>query len=155
MNVSVVGHFPFVDDLRKVAKAVWVIEKWQKPGDFPEEDARRYLPLSNIIAISSTTLINHTLDGLLDLSPEGSITMLLGPTTPFSDVLFRYGIDIISGSRVSDPDVALKSIREGANFRQLKRTGAITLLTMVSEGVEHKFGNLIRDSDTWKRGGKR
>ncbi|MCX5808138.1 MAG: DUF364 domain-containing protein, partial [Proteobacteria bacterium] len=133
MNVSVVGHFPFVDDLRKVAKTLWVIEKWQRPGDCPEGDAQQFLPLSDIIAMSSTTLINHTLDSLLKLCPEGSIKMLLGPTTPFSELFFQYGIDIISGSRVLDKDLALKSIREGANFRQLKRTGAIRLLTMMSK----------------------
>ncbi len=132
-NVSVVGHFPFTDELRKVAKRLWVIEKWQRPGDCPEGDAEQYLPLSDIIAISSTTLINHTLEGLLKLCPEGSVKMLLGPTTPLSEVFLRHGIDIISGSRVSDTNIALKSIREGANFRQLKRTGAIRLLTMMSE----------------------
>lgn len=132
-NVSVVGHFPFVDDLRKAAKRLWVIEKWQRPGDCPEGDAEQYLPISDIIAISSTTLINHTLNGLLKLCPEGSIKMLLGPTTPFSEVFFQHGIDIISGSRVLDKDLALKYIREGANFRQLKRTGTIRLLTMMSK----------------------
>ncbi|MDO9516051.1 MAG: DUF364 domain-containing protein, partial [Syntrophales bacterium] len=132
-NVSVVGHFPFVDDLRKVSKRLWVIEKWQRPGDCPEGDAEQYLPISDIIAMSSTTLINHTLNGLLKLCPEGSIKMLLGPTTPFSEVFFQHGIDIISGSRVLDKALALKYIREGANFRELKRTGAIRLLTMMSK----------------------
>jgi len=102
-------------------------------------DAEKYLPASDIIAISSTTLINHTLTGLLDLCPEGSIKMLLGPTTPFSDVFFNYGIDIISGSRVMDKTTALKYIREGANFRQLKKTGAIQLLTMTSKIFKEKF----------------
>ena len=139
MNVSVVGHFPFTDDLRKVAKTLRVIEKWQRPGDCPEGDAEQYLPLSDIIAMSSTTLINHTLNGLLKLCPEGSIKMLLGPTTPFSEVFFQHGIDIISGSRVLDTNAALKSIREGANFRQLKRTGAVRLLTMVNKRIEQKL----------------
>jgi len=31
-NISVIGHFPFTDDLRKTAKSLWVIEKWQRPG---------------------------------------------------------------------------------------------------------------------------
>ncbi len=134
-NVSVIGHFPFTDDLRRVAKNLWVIEKWQRPGDCSEGDAKRYLPVSDVVAISSTTLINHTLEGLLGLCPEDSITMLLGPTTPFSEVLFQYGIDVISGSRVLDKNVALQSIREGANFMQLKRTGAIRLLTMTKSGL--------------------
>lgn len=129
-NVSIVGHFPFVDELKDVAKNLWVIEKWQRPGDYPEEDALQYLPQSDVIAISSTTLINHTLEDLLPLCPKSSFTMLLGPTTPMTEVLFKHGIDMISGSLVVDTRRALTYIKQGANFRQLKRSGAIRLLTM-------------------------
>lgn len=134
-NVSVIGHFPFTEELRKSAKSLWVIEKWLRPGDCPEDDAQKYLPKSDVIAISSTTLINHTLENLLGYCSKKSIKMLLGPTTPFSEVLFDYGIDFISGSRVLDTKTALKSIRQGANFRQLKRTGAIRLMTMKSKSI--------------------
>jgi uncharacterized protein len=129
-NVSIIGHFPFVDDLKGVTKNLWVIEKWQKPGDYPEEDVCRYLPQSDLIAITSTTLINHTLEGLLPLCLKTSFTMLLGPTTPMTSVIFDYGIDMISGSLVIDKQLALTCIKQGANFRQLKRSGATRLLTM-------------------------
>jgi uncharacterized protein (DUF4213/DUF364 family) len=129
-NVSVIGHFPFTEELQKVTKNLWVIEKWQRPGDYPEGDAGKYLPRSDVIAISSTTLINHTLPDLLRLCPRNSLRVLLGPTTPMTKVLFDYGIDIISGSKVTDSKRALQYIGEGANFRQLKRTGAIRLITM-------------------------
>jgi hypothetical protein len=129
-NVSVIGHFPFTDELRTVTKNLWVIEKWQRPGDYPESDALEYLPRSDIVAISSTTLINGTLSGLLALCTERCVKMLLGPTTPMTEILFDYGIDIISGSKVINEMTALKYISEGANFRQLKRTGSINLLTM-------------------------
>lgn len=130
-NVSVIGHFPFSDALKKVTKNLWIIEKRLRPGDYPEHDAQTYLPKSDIVAISSTALINHTLDTILKLCPEKSIKILLGPTTPITDVLFDYGIDIISGSKVIDEATALKHISEGVNFRQLKRTGAIKLITMI------------------------
>jgi len=129
-NVSVIGHFPFVDGLREVAENLWVMEKWQKPGDYPEQDASRYLPQSDVIAISSTTLINHTLEGLLPLCAKGSFTMLLGPSTPMTDILFDYGIGMISGSLVTDAPLALTYIKRGANFRELKRAGAIRRLTV-------------------------
>jgi uncharacterized protein len=129
-NVSIIGHFPFVDDLKNITKNLWVIEKWQKPGDYPEEDASRYLPQSDVIAISSTTLINNTLDDLLLLCPKASFVMLIGPTTPMTPVMFDHGIDVISGSLVIDQPLALTCIKQGANFRQLKRSGAIRLLAM-------------------------
>jgi len=142
-NVSVIGHFPFTEDLKKVAKNLWVIEKRLRPGDYPEEDTEKYLGISDIVAISSTTLINHTLDKILKLCPENSIKILLGPTTPITDVLFRYGIDIISGSKVIDESTALKYISEGANFRQLKRTGAIKLVTLMQKDMLKRGGNEI------------
>lgn len=131
-NVSVIGHFPFTDALRKVARNLWVMEKWPRPGDLPEKDAQAYFPLSDIVAISSTTLINHTLSNILDLCSKNSLKMLLGPTTPMTPVLFDYGIHIISGSTVTDRVTALKYISEGANFRQLKSSGCIRLVTMTA-----------------------
>jgi len=130
-NISIIGHFPFVDELRAVAKNLWVIERRLQPGDHDEGHAELFLPQSDIVAISSTTLINHSLAGLLDLCPATSVKMLLGPTTPMAEVLFDYGLDVISGSKVSDRTTVLKYISEGANFRQLKRSGGIKLLTMV------------------------
>jgi uncharacterized protein (DUF4213/DUF364 family) len=132
-NVSVIGHFPFVDDLVAVVRNLWVMELHPRPGDFVAGDAGKFLPQSDIVAISSTTLINHTLRELLQLCPGNSIKMLLGPTTPMSEVLFDYGVDVISGSRVTDEGAVLRHISEGANFRQLKRGGGITLLNMVRD----------------------
>lgn len=129
-DVTIVGHFPFVDKVRMAAKNLWVIEKWQKPGDYPEEDASLYLPRSDIVAITGATLINHTLEYLLELCPKTSFIMVLGPTTPLTDVLFEYGVAMISGSMVIDQQLTVTMIKQGANFRQIKRSGAIRLLVM-------------------------
>ena len=124
-NISIIGHFPFVDDLRAVARNLWVMELHPRTEDHAAQDAERFLPQSDIVAISGTTLINHTLPGLLRLCPDNSIKMLLGPTTPMTEVLFDYGLDVVSGSMVTDEAVVLRHISEGANFRQLKRGGGI------------------------------
>jgi uncharacterized protein (DUF4213/DUF364 family) len=137
-NITVIGHFPFVDDLKKVAKNLWVIERRLQPGDRPEEETATLLARSDLIAISSTTLINHTLGTILGLCPSRSTKMLLGPTTPLTKILFDHGIDIISGSIVTNPDTALLSIRQGANFRALKRTGSIRLVTLMKDQRGHK-----------------
>ncbi|MDD3846231.1 MAG: DUF364 domain-containing protein [Syntrophorhabdaceae bacterium] len=138
-NIAVIGHFPFVDDLKRTARNLWVIEKRLQPGDHSEEETAALLAQSDIIAISSTTLINHTLNGILDLCPPHSTKMLLGPTTPLTSVLFDHGIDIISGSIVTDPDTSLLHIRQGANFRELKRTGSIRLVTLMKNQGGHRL----------------
>jgi uncharacterized protein len=132
-NISVIGHFPYLQDLENIASNIWIIEKHPKPGDLSEESGQDYLPRSDIVVISGTTLINHTLPGILSLCKEKSIKMLLGPTTPMSEVFFDHGIDILSGSMVTDKEVALKYISEGANFIRLKRSGAVRFVTMVRD----------------------
>jgi len=57
--------------------------------------------------------------------------LLLGPSTPLSSVLFDAGIDALSGTRVDDPEVVLRSVGQGATFRQIKRGGGLRLLTWV------------------------
>jgi len=52
---------------------------------------------------------------------------MLGPSTPFSPILFKYGVDVISGARVEDPELALKYIYQGASFRQIKGVNRATI----------------------------
>jgi len=132
-NISIIGHFPFLERVREVAKNLWIIEKHPRPGDIPEEAGKDYLPKSDIVVISGTTLINHTLEGILSLCHPRSVRMMLGPSTPMTPILFDYGIDILSGSRVTDKQTALKYISEGANFIRLKKTGAVRFVNMVKD----------------------
>jgi uncharacterized protein len=134
-NISVIGHFPYLDKLSETAKNLWIIEKQPRPGDFPEEKGSDLIPQSDIVVISSTTLINDTLPGILKLCRKGSVKMLLGPTTPLSEVLFDYGIDILAGSVVTEKETVLRSVSEGVSFMQLKKRGGI------------RFVNIVRDYD--------
>jgi uncharacterized protein len=132
-NISIIGHFPFLEKLSEVAKNLWIIEKHPRPGDITEEAGKEYLPKSDIVVISGTTLINHTLQGILDLCNDKSVRMLLGPSTVMTPALLEHGIDILSGSTVTDKETALKSISEGANFIRLKKTGSVRFVTMVKD----------------------
>ena len=121
-RVAIVGHFPFIPNVRRLAAELWVIEKNPKEGDLPETDAERVLPQADVVAITGTAITNHTLDGLLRLCKPEAFVILLGDTTPLSPILFDYGVDALAGTRVTDPDLALKCLSQGANFRQIKGT---------------------------------
>ena len=126
-KVALVGHFPFVPALREAAARLWVLELRPQPGDVGAEEAASVVPQVDIVAITGSAFINHTLEGLLGLCRPESFVMVLGPTTPLSPVLFDYRVDIISGTRVVDPELALRCLAEGATFRQIR---GIRLLTM-------------------------
>jgi hypothetical protein len=117
-KVTLVGHFPFVDKLREGVGQLWVLEKEPREGDLPAEEASRVIPKSDIVAITGTALINRTLEDLLELA-RGRYTIVLGPTTVLSPILFDAGVDAICGSVVTDPDLALRCVREGSSFRHV------------------------------------
>jgi uncharacterized protein (DUF4213/DUF364 family) len=52
-----------------------------------------------------------------------AVLMILGPSTPFCDVLFDAGVDILSGSIVTDIEAVMKAVAEGARFPQIHKAG--------------------------------
>lgn len=127
--IAVIGHFPFVKNLHLVAKKVWVFELAGRgrPGDLIGDEIKTLLPQAEVVAITSTTLINHTLGSILDLIAPAAYKIMLGPSTPLSPVLFDYGFDAISGSIVVDRDQMLNCISQGANFRQVRGVRKVTI----------------------------
>jgi uncharacterized protein (DUF4213/DUF364 family) len=71
------------------------------------------------VAITGSSLINHTLDDLLGLCKPEALVVILGPSTPISPVLFDHGANIIAGSKVIDETAVLNAISQGATFQQV------------------------------------
>jgi uncharacterized protein (DUF4213/DUF364 family) len=126
-KVALIGHFPFVPALREAAAQLWVLELRPQAGDSRAEEAEDVVPRADIVAITGVTLINHTLEGLLGLCRADSFVVVLGPTTPLSPVLFDHGVDVISGTRVIEPELALRCLSEGATYRQIQGTRRLTM----------------------------
>jgi uncharacterized protein (DUF4213/DUF364 family) len=118
-DIAVVGHFPWIPKLREVARKLWVLEQRPQAGDLPAEAAEDILPKADVVAITGTSLINHTAEKLLDLV-KGSFVVMVGPTSPLSPVLFDWGVDVVSGTKVVEPEKVLRSISEGAIFPQVQ-----------------------------------
>jgi uncharacterized protein (DUF4213/DUF364 family) len=132
-RVAVVGHFPFVERVRQTADECWVVELDPRPGDVPAERAAEVLPQADVVALTGTSLINHTFDDLMAMCRPDAFVLLLGPSAPLTPVLFEAGVSGISGTRVTDPECALRLVAQGATFRQIKRGGGVRLLTMMRE----------------------
>jgi uncharacterized protein len=115
-DVTLVGHFPFVDRLRKYVRNLWVLELHPGEGDLPASEASRVIPRSDVVAITGSTLINHTLEDLLVLA-SGRPVILLGPSTILSPVLFDHGISAACGAVVQDVEEVRRCISAGMGFR--------------------------------------
>lgn len=130
-KVAVVGHFPFVERVRQAADVCWVLELAPRPGDLPAERADELLPQADVVALTGTSLINHTFDDLIALCRPDAFVLLLGASAPLTPVLFEVGVSATSGTRVVDPQAVLRLVGQGATFRQIKRGGGVRLLTMM------------------------
>jgi uncharacterized protein (DUF4213/DUF364 family) len=126
-RVAIIGHFPFVPELRQAAKELWVIEQNPDEGDLNEDASARLLPQADVIGITGTAFTNHTIEALLALCNSKAYVIVLGDTAPLSPLLFDYDIDAISGTRVIEAETVLRYVSQGATFRQIR---GIRLLTM-------------------------
>ncbi|HEX2910049.1 MAG TPA: DUF364 domain-containing protein [Chloroflexia bacterium] len=126
-KVAMVGRFPFKEELDEVAEKLWVLELKPLPGEYSSEEASRILPQAEIVAITASTLINHTLEGLLKAVRPQTKVVLLGPTTPLTPVLFDYGVDLLCGVQVAELEPLLASIKQGVSFRHMQGLKRVSL----------------------------
>jgi uncharacterized protein (DUF4213/DUF364 family) len=96
-KVAMVGMFePYVDRLHRRAAKLHVLERRPTAPDvLPDWEAERILPECDVAIVTSLTLVNKTLDHLLELV-QGEVA-LLGPTTPMSAVFASHGVDHLFG----------------------------------------------------------
>lgn len=131
-KVALVGHFPFIPALRDMAEELWVLEQHPSEGELPAEKADELLPQADVVAITGTALINHSLDHLMGLARADAEVTVLGPSTPLSPVLFDHGAALLSGALVMDEAAALRTIIQGAVLPQVE---GLRLLTLAREAA--------------------
>ncbi len=132
-NIALIGHFPFVDELKTQVKNLWVLELNPRDGDLPSDAAPQIIPQADFLAITATTLINQTFEELVSLCREDATVIMLGPTTPLSPVLFDNGVDILSGTEILQPEAVMLGIAQGASTRQLNKEGYTRYVTMFKQ----------------------
>ena len=117
--VTCVGRFPFYTRVQRVARRSYLLEMNPRPKELPTFAAEEVIPESDLVVINSTTLINKSLQRLLELS-RGKECVILGPCTPMSDVLFDYGATVLAGIRVVDSARMFRSLSQGIKmFRDI------------------------------------
>jgi uncharacterized protein (DUF4213/DUF364 family) len=126
-KVAMIGHFPFVDDLRAAAETLWVLELNPAPGDLPASAAPDVLPQADIVAVTSLTLVNGTFEDLAKLWNPSATVILLGPSTLFSPLFFDCGVDLLCGTVITDPVLAARHVMQGSSFKRMEGTRRVTM----------------------------
>lgn len=118
--VTVVGRFPFFPEIAAIARKAHLLEIDPSGDELPAFACEETLPKSDLNIITGTSLINHSLQRLLELGSNG-YNVVMGPTTPLSEALFEFGVDVLGGVRVTDRTAVVKGIMQGVRMAKLLR----------------------------------
>jgi uncharacterized protein (DUF4213/DUF364 family) len=123
-KVVVVGAFvPFLRALKQRQQPFLVLE--QDPATLkadelpffrPPGEAGKVVPEADVLLVTGTTLINDTLEALLEFAKPTARVTLVGPTVSLlPDAFLRRGADILGTVRITGPDDFLDMLGEGGS----------------------------------------
>lgn len=110
-SVAVVGHFPHLEPLGDRC-TLTILERHPSGGDLPDQASEYLLPRQDCVCITGSAVSNKTLPRLLELSRDAYV-VLVGPSVPLTTMWFDYGVDLLAGTVVLDPAVALGAVQQG------------------------------------------
>jgi uncharacterized protein (DUF4213/DUF364 family) len=121
-RVCMVGCFlPVLARLDGRDIQVTAVDERPAPGALPAEQAQALLPQSQVAIITATSIVNATLERLLELAAPCRTVALLGPSTPMLPGAFAgTPVGLLSGIRITEPDALLDIVARGGGFRDFR-----------------------------------
>jgi uncharacterized protein (DUF4213/DUF364 family) len=127
-SIAIFGRFPFINaEIRPHARQVWVFEQQPQADELDSSAIQTVLPQADLVAITGSAIINHTIDLILPFTRPDSTVVILGPSTPLSTKLLKYGITAIFGVRVINLQEVIDSVLAGEGFQKMRGLQRIAL----------------------------
>lgn len=128
-KVALVGAFePYIRRLAQLGADFCVVEK--NPASLREADRGRYrspetaldaFAGAEVAILTGSALVNHTMEGLLDAVRKPCRVAVAGPTASlFPLPLFRRGVEVVGGIRITDPTRMVRILAEGGSGHHLR-----------------------------------
>ena len=125
-RVVIVGRFPGLE--QKLPNA-YVIERNPGPKDYPESAGPQLIPKCDQLIITASTWVNGSLEPILSLVKNAQVS-IIGPGTPMSPLLGRYGVNRLAGFIATNPKKLSKLIAKDAGVKQFKHLGRFGVLNI-------------------------
>lgn len=131
-KVSMVGFIkPLVDLLESMGVQVDVIDEFRQMGD-KDRFFHNLATWADTALITSTTILNNTLESILDRAGDEVRVALLGPSTPMVAEAFEHRpmVKALAGIVPDRIDPVLKTVRHGLGARYLHRCSRKVTLSL-------------------------
>ncbi len=123
-EVCMIGKFaPLIPLLRKRTASLKIFEQNERMSDemLPAGDAFSYISKCQVALITSTTIINSTIDRLLNAAVSCREVVMLGPSTPMIEEVFKgTPVTILSGVVAKESDKIMRIVSEAGGMRIFK-----------------------------------
>ncbi len=124
-TACMIGNFmPVVKGLKSRVASLNIFERNENLADglLSAEKVFDYLPRSSVAIITSTTLINSTIDPLLEAAKDCREVIMLGASTPLCPAVFNDSpVTLLSGVVVRDREKVFQTISEGGGMKIFKQ----------------------------------
>lgn len=123
---GMVGEFwPILKEIKNRTERVFVFEQdiTKDSGLYSEDEIPQYLPKCDVVIITATSIINHTIDGVLSNCKSAREICLVGPSTPLCPEVFKkYNVTLLAGDVVINPEKTLQIVSQGGGTMAMKHT---------------------------------
>jgi uncharacterized protein (DUF4213/DUF364 family) len=127
-TVSLIGAFgPYIRRLKMMRNPFFIVEK--NPQTLRSDEMKYFrsesdmgvaMVQSDVIIITGTAIVNHTIDVILSSVTDGTRTAIIGPTASMiPDVFFKRGVHVMAGVRILDSDLMIKILKQGGSAYHL------------------------------------
>lgn len=106
-----IGHSNITAELLAPAEKLWIMDREEKNGAYPDSACEFFLPECDVVIITGSAAINKTMPRLLELSKNAQI-ILTGPSVSCCPQLLDLGIYRLNGRIITDPEPMLQRIIE-------------------------------------------
>ncbi len=134
---------PFLRVLKSRKKPFSVVEldtRTLKPDELPfyvpPDKTGEIVPKADVLVITGTTLINGTLEGILEIARPDTKVVVVGPTASIlPHAFFKRGVDILGGDIITHPQKMLDTLAEGGSgYHLYGHSAERVLVTQKSPG---------------------
>jgi len=134
---------PFLRVLKSRKKPFSVVEldtSTLKPDELPfyvpPDKTGEIVPKADVLVITGTTLINGTLEGILEIARPDTKVVVVGPTASIlPHAFFKRGVDILGGDIITHPQKMLDTLAEGGSgYHLYGHSAERVLVTQKSPG---------------------
>ena len=132
-TVSLIGAFgPYIRRLKMMGNPFSIVEK--NPQTLRLDEMKYFksqtemataLKESDVVIITGTAIVNHTIDHILSYISDRQRTAIIGPTASMiPDTFFKRGVNVMAGVRILNADGMNKILKQGGSAYHLLKNSA-------------------------------